>query len=999
MSPLLVKYSETPYVVVTKQHELSQLDIRGNIRSYSHRTTDSIRSMASQHSNSDDIFNDTTPILSNTIITHHHSIPQVTRHYLGYKDLHRTLDSTKLCDRHHFLKTMANMDYHHQMLFFRINQLGNSTLAKAVQQDLDRMQDQIQSLDHFTCQMDLFNRSLVAVKSAHRQLEFASPRLFLVLPHEVESWDDHDRSTHRFRLYFLCDFNYRDSAQSPLQFSSTSTISPQHVHLVDHRGYDLERPHEFFHLYGAYALTMLEMVHHGFAHDIFSVPPLATFHILDSPGVTPPLTRHNLTRTNFRPLVHRAIAYLRHLLPGGGSQWTTWLSVEETRHLRSFLGRTDRFDYGMGGLCRTAYKAEAVWLCQGHAHTQARMFQFREFVQRHRGVSDLQLGRLSLRIGTEQQVQELVAALKTRCVHDVAVRFELEPRTEALAKFVEDVAESGVRVLQLDGVVARIHPQTRMWRREDTFMDAVTDTGLELVTLLNYPCQGVQSVYLQLLKGSRYRLQAEMATTATATALSSSSRLDISWEKLFMDLRQFEKVVLMSKNMSSSSSSSPSPRLAPNEFSIILDILSRQLCDHGAGTAALTSVDIFDEGSSSWQARIGIYQGVVQGVTEAFLTNGFLRPEILEYGRLRRLLVQAQDQSVVPYLYELMERNARLETIEMDMQESLLFARVAEVCTRWQDQREQLMVKVFDNVEEQDDRELLTIVIRRQDSKDDQDQDQDQDQAGPEYGGPIVTDVLYWNCDHVPHVMQDGDVALLDLVSQNFPTVLTSFTLDVSKMTAQGLSMMQRVLQRSSLEILHVRCFPIAPEHRDHVGSVLRAVQWSTIKGLTLSGSHIDDWLDVWVSDGDLFEVSAGQGLKLVSIEIKGTGSEDQTLSHASALAIHRLVYECPLLVVLWLDKFVLPSDSDWDLILSAVDVAVLVTLGLPDGNMYCQQLLDQVAKQWEAAGLMWSKIVDDDDEEEEEEEEEEETIEEYCAPVEERENLKRKLSQGSEQM
>ncbi|KAG0074107.1 hypothetical protein BGZ92_003529, partial [Podila epicladia] len=450
ISPLLIKYSETPYVVVTKQHELSQLDTRGIIRSNSLRSTGSVRSIASQHSNND---NDSMSKKSSTIITHHHSIPQVTRHYLSYKDLHRTLDSAKLCPRHYFLKTMANMDYHHNMLCFRTNQLGNIPLAKAVQQDLDQMQDQIQALDHYACQMDLFNRSLIALQSSHRQLEFATPRLFVVLPHELDQWNEHDRSTHRFRLYFLCDFNYRDSAKVFLQPSSMSTIPPQHVHLVDHRGYDLARPHEFFGYYGAYALTMLEIAHHGFTHDIFDVPPLATFHILDSPGVTPPLTRHNLTRTNFRPLVHRAIAYLRQLLPGGGGRpWTTWMSVEETRHLRSFLCRTDRFDHGMGGLCRTAYGADALWLCQGHAHTQASVFRFREFVQHHRGVSDLQLGRLSLRIGSRNQAQELVAALQlAKCVHDVSVRFETDPGKEGLGWFMENVARSGVRVLLLDG--------------------------------------------------------------------------------------------------------------------------------------------------------------------------------------------------------------------------------------------------------------------------------------------------------------------------------------------------------------------------------------------------------------------------------------------------------------------------------------------------------------------------------------------------------------------
>lgn len=1003
ISPLLIKYSETPYLVITKQDDLSQLDIRDNIRSYSLRSTGSVRSTASQHSNDD---SDSISTQSCSIITHHHSIPEVTRHYLGYNDLHRTLDSTKLCHRHRFLKTMANMDYHHQMLLFRINQLGNITLTHAVQQDLDRMQNQIQVLDHYAYQLDLFNRSFVAVKSAHRQLEFAGPRLFLVLPHELEHWDEHDRATHRFRLYFLCDFNYHDASSRHPQ-SASSIVSPQHIHLVDHRGYDLERAPEFFALYGAYALTMLELVQQGFADDIYSVPHLESFQILDSPGVTPPLTRHNLTRTTFRPLVHRAITYLRQLLPASGRRqlWTSWLSVSDTRAVRSFLSLGgasvhSHLDHGMGGLCCTAHRSDALWLCQSHAHPDhTRVFQFREFVQRHRGVSDLQLGRLSLRIGSVAQAQELVVALKQApfCVHDVAIRLEQAPVSyQDLARLLEGVAESGVRVLQLDGVTCRVHPPERIWH-EDMFLRAVTHTGLELVTLLNYPHVGVQSMYLEPLKG-RYRLVAEMAPTHStiATTTTMTTRPDIAWEKLFVDLHHFEQHVLMANT----TSASPSPPMTPHEFSALLETLSHRLRLHRA--TSLTAIDIFDEDTHAWQGRLGVHYGLVQGITETFIANEFLRSEILGYGTLRRLVVTARDPDVVvPSMYALMERNKGLEMIEMALPERTLFERVREVCAQWRGE-EALVVNVLDGLEDQGGRELVAVVVEDNDNSNNNNGNNcSNNDRGKDVGRhPVVTEVLHWNCDHVPHVVKDTDVTLLELASREFPEVMTSFTLDVSGMTAQGLDRMQRVLQQStSLEMLHVRCCAITHERRSHIRQVLRAVQWLTIKALALSGSHIDAWIDLWSHDGDLFGTATGQGPKLLSLEIKGTGAQDhyhyQALSHASALAIHRLVYECPLLVVLWLDHFVLPSDRDWDLILSAVDVAVLVTLGLPDGNPHCQGLLDQVARQWEAAGLMWSKVV----EEEEVNGAWEMLKEEGSGLVEATEKRWRKLSQGCKQM
>ncbi|KAF9332225.1 hypothetical protein BG006_004913 [Podila minutissima] len=71
---------------------------------------------------------------------------------------------------------------------------------------------------------------------AQNKWEYATSKLFIVLPSSARSWDDLDPSTHHFRLHFLCDNRKNEGAQS----------MPQHVHLANRAGYNLLKPQDFF---------------------------------------------------------------------------------------------------------------------------------------------------------------------------------------------------------------------------------------------------------------------------------------------------------------------------------------------------------------------------------------------------------------------------------------------------------------------------------------------------------------------------------------------------------------------------------------------------------------------------------------------------------------------------------------------------------------------------------------------------------------------------------
>lgn len=82
------------------------------------------------------------------------------------------------------------------------------------------------------------------------RLEYPLPRLFLVLPGDLNSWIDPNSKTHRLRLYYVCDHDKGTHDPGSV---------PQFKHISDHQGHDTRQLQEFFRKYGHYTLVILMM--------------------------------------------------------------------------------------------------------------------------------------------------------------------------------------------------------------------------------------------------------------------------------------------------------------------------------------------------------------------------------------------------------------------------------------------------------------------------------------------------------------------------------------------------------------------------------------------------------------------------------------------------------------------------------------------------------------------------------------------------------------------
>ncbi|KAF8939022.1 hypothetical protein BGZ52_000301, partial [Haplosporangium bisporale] len=161
----------------------------------------------------------------------------------------------------------------------------------------------------------------------------------------------------------------------------------------------------------------------------------------------------------------------------------------------------------------------------------------------------------------------------------------------------------------------------------------------------------------------------------------------------------------------------------------------------------------------------------------------------------------------------------------------------------------------------------------------------------------VGIEFLRWECDHVFSELSDYTASILDMATQQHPSVLKSFALDISSPSQSGLASAQNILYRSNLDHLYILCIECDLSFSDPIAQLIGSVQWSNLKSLKLSGDHINAWIRIWMScHNNPFSPNARAdgGPRLLQLHLQGTGSVPQLLSHTSALLVHGLVYLSP---------------------------------------------------------------------------------------------------------
>lgn len=777
-----------------------------------------------------------------------------------------------------FLKAVATSDYYKQSLLTKIDSLRSAD--SSLEQELGKIVDELALLDQEVFHLyehHRLNKCQAIMDTSNHSLEYPAPHLFLVLPSNLALWDDMDPATHTLRLYFMCDPK------------SSAALSPQHTHLMNHPGYDLGRPLEFSQQYGQYALTLLNMVKHGYSRGPYSVPPLDTCAILNCHGAP---VRHSLTRYNIGPLVDKAIAYISHL-SFKKSLWKILLNPQETRRLGSFI-HLKRNDGGFGGLYRVIEKAlsnHVHWRCSAHAAEHSDNSRLESIVGTLEGKLDRCLSTIVVPLASVAQVMGIATALlQTKFVYDVTIRLNWIVSRDELRDVLSLMAHSGVVALHLDGLTSktRVH---NFENEEDLFVEAIGFSVLQFAALLNYPQSSEQYVYLGRAGSDVYGLQ-----------LSRSVKLPhFDWLNMRIAL---ERGLTMITDKKSPSFVEPSPK----------DIFRLLVFETALN---VRGVDLFDRKTRMWQGRLGVKDDVVIGLSDTIIPNSKFCTSILEYGTLRALRLKTEDSVDIPYLCSLIELNPGLQYLDIPAQEERIFKYLRPVWSRRATGQLQVVLRELspENVLHRiasltvgnKTESLSLLALGRNKAR----------------VGPLQVHVSRWKCDYVSGARTDQDTNVLDVATLHFPSVITSLTLNFSSFSRSGLSGIQNVLRRSSLERLVIQCSHFDPSLRKRFGHVLSNVLWPTIKSISLIGDKIDDWIRIWTEFGDSFGTSRGLfGPRLSCLNIVGLGSADP-LSHFSALSLHRLIYLSDL-AELRLENIQLQDHGDWNVIIRAIDFATL---------------------------------------------------------------------------
>ncbi|KAG0082479.1 hypothetical protein BGZ93_002415 [Podila epicladia] len=720
--------------------------------------------------------------------------------------------------------------------------------------------------------------------------DYPVPCQFMVLPSDLGSWDDSDPATHNFRLHFLCDTQLEKHVKSAL---------PEHKHLLNHPGYDLIRPQEFFQKYGSYALIILKMVRQGFSTPYYEISPLETFKILW--GCVLDDSSNLPTKETIEPLVNKAIGYLEGLSPPRRSQ--TKPTERECVAIKDFLAVPDSSNT-LGGLYRyTDEFNHWYWYCKQHAHqwlTPGTLEMLVDFVHNCGGQVDMQRATLHIELHSRSQTDQfyiLLNDIKPK-FHDISIMLGWKDASrQDLVNILQKVVDTAsVQHLELSGVSYDTYLQGTVDYRHDIFASLILkSTVLKTVTLLHCPRPQEQYTYF----GTGY--------SVVRLHFEQQEQVEIkhSWNDL---------------------------RIKTGEIAQTYEILefleaSQRLQDFLA-LDGYQPVSTIGHHQSNWRGEFILEKGTLQELQvynlSAFdvLSNTVwvkpVVPEALE--SLHALTVDVDDLDIDQVVTRVVQASPQLRDLLISLQENHALERVEKTYEMWQGRSSSLQLTLLERDSSGRGHVVAQALIRGHigclgsDRTDLHGRNVHSTGSHDwKQGRSAKAEFLQWNCDHVSAPLVDSTVDLLDMATEQHLSVLTSFVLDISNLSQEFLSHVQNILQRSILSHLQICCTAFNASRPDFVCRVLLAVQWSTLQSLVLSGAAVNEWIPFLATATGISLLD----LQLQCFRVQGTGKQSVYLTHSSVLFIHQLKYSNPLMKVA-LESVCLQDDRDSDLILES---------------------------------------------------------------------------------
>ncbi|KAF9390109.1 hypothetical protein CPB97_009911 [Podila verticillata] len=631
---------------------------------------------------------------------------------------------------------------------------------------------------------------------------------------------------------------------------------------------------------------LADSVKRGYSTDSCEIPSLDTFDILWS--CDPDVTGDQLSKDTIGILIDKAIGYLQDLSP---PKWGTRLRLtySQSAAIKFYLDVQDG-DNADGNLSRQIESNRYVsWVCRAHNYrsvAQEDLDDLKEFVNGHGGHVDIQQAVIQVELGSVAETDMFCNLLKNTSAFDISIKLTWKATPRELFEGFSDFPRMSALVLEVDGFATDIHRQDHNQYVIDFFYSfLIDDDDVKIVAFLNYPSP------------QEHRLRIGDIDLRLKSPPESPF---YDWEELRSDFVEFGDVV------------------AKTHLSSECETASRQLqvSLEENGLPEVTAISVRGEG---W---VGVFDLKVGAFVEVMTYDMNLPEVVISTGSVRKLVQSFANTENDQELFHFVHDANGIQELDFSTYGSDVLSRVEFIGQLCWPGNNPLRITLFDYTVDIRGRNVAQIVIHTERRHLDgssvleiHDVTGSSAEASEEVQeSSMVLEFTLWDRDYSLSPLSDFHASFLDMATFQHPSVLTSFTLDVSSRSVKCMASIQNIVSQSSLEHLVVMCSSFDNTLSESIVKILQSIPWHTLKSLVLMGDGIDEWIQIWPRP---------IASSLLCLQIRGTGSMPQDISHSSVLFVLQLVSSCPL-SELQFENIQLKEKNDWVLIVDSLDPSLL---------------------------------------------------------------------------
>ncbi|KAG0198557.1 Leucine-rich repeat-containing protein 45 [Mortierella sp. GBA30] len=372
------------------------------------------------------------------------------------------------------------------------------------------------------------NKVQEVLMQIHELHENPVPRLFIVLPVPVGTSESDSsafarRSSsisttsvatpskmilasdqRRFRLHFLCECG---NHTRPLQ---TLASSLNHIHYVEHEGYEIVKPVQFFEKYGAFVRSLSHLLRRGVHCGTVLIPPLLSFPTPQQQSQEQQgqdansiyrayaLGQETLKSQILDAKLAEAIEYLDSLETPATSSLqdpVEFFDGVNVRQLQAYVKIPEPQEQSLANLYRIITpRGHVKWICEDHfrssVHQQNELL-FQQEIAALGGQYDLRTGRAMIRLQSASEANQFYKAMiKANNLQELDIGLNWSFTEGDLQKFVQAVNESRVGVLALDGCKKTAETSAKLMgfgKKYDPLLRVIYGSKVGSLKLTNMP--------------------------------------------------------------------------------------------------------------------------------------------------------------------------------------------------------------------------------------------------------------------------------------------------------------------------------------------------------------------------------------------------------------------------------------------------------------------------------------------------------------------------------